>query len=182
MDKEYLKKIYTDYWPESVRRELVVKAIIEKETSQQVKVFGNCAGSVDYVPVEDEAPHLKGDADLLIESLKCFVEVTGSHERIPFCADVLVKPHKMVNAHVKHIWGFRCFVVHIHEAIETGDIVISVLPIDERFLKNFLTGAYKIVYRGKRHGIFWAIPYNDDNIITFGQFIKQLKNGRTKDI
>jgi hypothetical protein len=181
MDNHYWKEAYKESWDASSKKEQFIKSIIEKETGLNVKEIGLGAGSSEFIEGSaKDNQHEKGDADLFIEEIDTYIEVTGPNIPMNKNATLWFRPDKLNNTYKKTIKniGKLHILIHVQEVKETSDKLIRCIILDKVFFergknKEFATVTPTI--RGRQEK-YIEIPYDDKSLMTFDDLILHIKN------
>ena len=181
MDNHYWKEAYKESWDASSMKEQFIKSIIEKETGLIVKEIGLGAGSSEFIAGNaKENQHEKGDADLYIEEIDTYIEVTGPNIPMNKNATLWFRPDKLNNTYIKtkNNIGKLHILIHVQELKETSDKLIRCIILDKVFFergKNKEFAKVTPTIRGRQEK-YIEIPSDDKSLIAFEDLILYINN------
>lgn len=180
MDKHYWKDAYKEFWEVSSKKEVFVKNLIEKETEFKVHEIGLGAGSYAFITGSAKDNNVeKGDADLYVEKVDAFVEVTGPNIPMPLEATLWFRPDKLNNTYKKLTGGKGRLhlLIHIQDVKGTSEKLIRGINLDKDFFERAKAGEFNTVYpriRGREEK-YTEIKASDKSILNFDEIIDLLK-------
>lgn len=184
MDKNYWKEAYSHLWSKASQKEEAIKGMIEHETGMQVEIVGLGAGSDKFIAGSASDNKMqKGDADLYIPKLDCYIEVTGPNIPMKIEMPLWFRPDKLKNTETKlrdRVDSLH-FVVHVLDEKGTQNKVIRVINLNVDFFSKHSKGQFKDVrpfIRGREER-YTEIPFNSEVILQWDEFIALLKSLQT---
>lgn len=143
MSENYWKDAYKGKWGDSSAREQRLMAYIQKCTGKEVKPYGLGAGSTQYISGSAARNgYQKGDADLYIEDMDIFIEVTGPlSNKVDASQPLWFRPDKLNNAARNINRGHDTFLAHHCTAADLWRII----HVDDDFVKRFRAYEFPVV-------------------------------------
>lgn len=145
MSENYWKDAYKDKWEASSAREHRLMAYIQECTGKEVKPYGLGAGSTQYISGSAEQNgYQKGDADLYIEDMNIFIEVTGPlSNKVDASQPLWFRPDKLNNAAININKGHDTFLAHHCTAADLW----RVIHVDADFVNRYRAEGFSVVDR-----------------------------------
>ena len=180
MDKHFWKDAYKEFWEISSQKEIFIKNLIEKETELKVHEIGLGAGSDAFITGNAKDNNFeKGDADLYVEGVEAFIEVTGPNIPMPPEATLWFRPDKLNNTYKKlnNGKGKLHILVHIQEVRGSSEKLIRGINLNSDFFARAKAGAFQTITKNirGRDERYVEIVSTDKSIISIGEIIDLLK-------
>ena len=179
MYKNYWKEHYAGSWKKASEKEEFIKKEIADATGLKVINYGLGSGSAAFIEGNAaENKMKKGDADLYIEEIKSFVEITGPNIPVLNDAELWFRPDKIQNAYDKYMAdnSVQSYFVHLQNDKGTQSQQIRVLVAGNTFFSKWKKGEYKTIkpsFNGRTE-TYYSINPKDDSLISFNEFINLL--------
>lgn len=180
-DTNFWKDAYKDAWDVASAKEERVKSLIEDLTGYEVVGNGLGTGSTEYISGSAvENGYCKGDADLYIPQIECYVEVTGPNIAMSYELPLWIRPDKIKNAFdkIEANKGRLHVIIHVLTEKGTNNIRLRVIKIDKFFRNFFDSGAFRLInpiIRGNKE-TYYEIPAGHEVILSFDELIEQIKS------
>lgn len=176
-DVDYWKMRYKTQWQKSLKREDLVKSLIEEVLSSNIVYCGLGAGSKIFISGNAASRgYRKGEADLKIVDLDIFVEVTGTDKEVMPSADLWLRPDKILAAqHHQEVW-----VVHILDRYG----LLRTISLNSDFMAAYSRQELETisVTIGDAIETYVTIPAKSRFVNSFGLFLERLKERETEEI
>ena len=174
-NENYWKERYGHAWDKSKFREESIKEKIKNETNRSVVNVGLGAGSAEYIPgTAKNSGYERGGADLKIDGLNIYLEVTGPQVKsIDLSKPLWIRPDKIENAK-KNYPLHETWVIHWLER----DGTLRVINLNNDFFESVAKGIYKTVLpviRGTTEK-YIEVPSEDPCVKNWKTLIDRIKS------
>lgn len=179
MDKHYWKNAYKDFWSVSAAKEKTVASLLKRDTGLDVIEIGLGAGLTSFITGNaSENQCKKGDADLYIPQIDCYIEVTGPNIKMDAKADLWVRPDKLQNSYEKLENEEGKLHTLVHVLVQpTNEPLLRAIILDELFFEHlYQKKSFRMVQpfiRGRRE-TYYELPSDHETVLSWGSFLKRL--------
>lgn len=181
MSKNFWKEAYQDLWVISSKKEMLIKNIIETETNLKVSESGLGAGSTEFIDGSALDNNLeKGGADLYIEEINMYIEVTGPNIPMSKYALLWIRPDKLNNTYskLKKDKTSKHVLVHVQDIEGKDEKLIRGIILNNEFFDRAKKDGFRTVtptIRGNKEK-YIELYVNDKCLISFDSLIDYIKN------
>jgi len=182
---DFFKHKHQPLFQQSNERVRTVQRMVKEHTGLEAEEYGFGVGSVEIISGSATSNgHKKGEADLLVKSVKVFIEVTGTYRLLePQDRNIWIRPDKIEAAMEAHKKGYLTWVVHAFPRCGEDELW-SAVRLDERFFRRYTQGLF-IHDHPNRYGSvkdedFVSIPITDSFVKPMEALYDDLRNTATR--